>query len=60
MKAVPDHAALIKKPSIWIAFGMSLAALAYGVVREADEGAAAHTWQILMAGQLPILPLFSG
>jgi len=46
---------------------MSLAALAtvlihiasYGVAREADEGTAAHFWQILMAGQLPIIVLFA-
>ena len=45
---------------------MSLAALAlvlghaavYGIVHEADEGAAAHTWQILMAAQLPIVAYF--
>jgi len=42
---------------------MSVAALiaAFGlasplvVVREADEGAIAHVWQLLMAGQLPLL-----
>jgi hypothetical protein len=46
---------------------MSLAALAtvlihiarFGVAREADEGTAAHLWQILMAGQLPIITLFA-
>jgi hypothetical protein len=46
---------------------MSLAALAtviihiamHGVAREADEGTAAHLWQILMAGQLPIITLFA-
>ena len=46
---------------------MSLAALAtvlihivrFGVAREADEGTAAHLWQILMAGQLPIIALFA-
>jgi hypothetical protein len=27
----------------------------FGVAREADEGTAAHLWQILMAGQLPII-----
>jgi hypothetical protein len=30
----------------------------YGVVREADEGAAAHLWQLLMAGQIPVLGFF--
>ena len=44
-------------PLPWIPIGMSLAALAlvlghialYGTAREADEGAAAHLWQLLMA-----------
>jgi hypothetical protein len=31
--------------------------LAFGV-READEGPTAHIWQLLMAGQLPILAYF--
>jgi hypothetical protein len=30
----------------------------YGVAREADEGAAAHIWQLLMAAQLPALLVF--
>jgi hypothetical protein len=30
----------------------------YGVVRETDEGTVAHLWQILMAGQMPIVVLF--
>jgi len=46
---------------------MSLAALAlvlghtaiYGTAREADEGAAAHLWQLLMAGQLPVIAFFA-
>ena len=29
-----------------------------GVVHEADEGAAAHIWQILMAGQIPFVIYF--
>ena len=45
----------------WIFLALALAALAvvlghialFGVVREADEGAAAHIWQLLMAGQAP-------
>ncbi len=45
---------------------MSCAALAtvlvtiavFGVVHEPDEGAAAHIWQLLMAGQMPILAFF--
>jgi len=46
---------------------MSLTALAvvlgsiaiFGVVHETDEGAAAHIWQLLMAGQLPVLAFFA-
>jgi hypothetical protein len=46
---------------------MSLAALAVvlghiavsGVAREADEGTAAHLWQILMVGQIPVIALFA-
>lgn len=45
---------------------MSLTALAValgsitiiGVVHETDEGAIAHIWQLLIAGQLPILTYF--
>ena len=46
---------------------MSLAALAtvlthiaiFGAVREPDEGAAAHIWQLLMAGQAPVIAWFA-
>jgi hypothetical protein len=31
----------------------------FGVVHERDEGAIAHIWQILMAGQMPILAFFA-
>jgi len=58
---------LIRKPSGWLLIAMSLAALAlvvghitiYGAVREADEGTAAHIWQILMAAQVPIIAFFA-
>lgn len=57
----------IKQPSAWIPIAMSLAALVtllfhialYGVAREADEGAAAHIWQLLMAGQLPVIAFYA-
>ena len=57
---------LLKKPSGFLPVIMSLAALAmvlahvaiFGAAREADEGAAAHLWQLLMAGQMPILAFF--
>ncbi len=57
----------IKHPSGFLPVAMSLTALAtlvlhvaiFGVAREADEGAAAHIWQLLMAGQLPIVAYFA-
>jgi len=65
--------ALTKKPSAFLPIAMSLTALAMigaaavyglatgqgGLVREPDEGAIAHLWQLLMAGQLPILAFFA-
>jgi len=59
--------AVVRRPSALIPLAMSLTALAivmghiamYGHAREADEGAAAHLWQILMAGQLPVLAFFA-
>jgi hypothetical protein len=46
---------------------MSLGALAtvltylamHGPAPQPDEGAAAHIWQLLMAGQVPIIALFA-
>lgn len=66
MKTKSDHAPLLKQPSGYLSLIMSLAALAlvvghavvFGIVHETDEGAAAHTWQILMALQLPIVVYF--
>jgi hypothetical protein len=58
---------MLKRPSAFLPVVMSLAALAtvlvcvakYGVVREPDEGTAAHIWQLLMAGQVPVIGLFA-
>ncbi len=66
MKAESANSSLIKRPSAWLPLAMSLAALTlvlvhaavFGIVHEADEGAAAHTWQILMAAQLPVIVCF--
>ena len=57
----------IRQPSAFLPVAMSLVALAlvlghvalFGVVHEADEGTAAHIWQILMAGQVPIMAFFA-
>jgi hypothetical protein len=66
MKAKSVDGSLLRIPSAFLPLAMSLAALllvlghaaVFGVVHEADEGTAAHTWQILMAGQFPILGYF--
>ena len=55
-----------KVPSAWVPLVMSGLALAVvaahiftsGAAPEADEGAAAHVWQLLMAGQVPIIAWF--
>jgi len=57
----------MKQPSALLPIAMSATALAFvlghvaifGVVHEADEGAAAHLWQLLMAGQVPIMAYFA-
>jgi hypothetical protein len=57
---------LARRPSGFIPIAMSLGALAVVVLailtgqarRQADEGAAAHIWQLLIAGQAPILLFF--
>jgi len=61
------NASPIKQPSALLPVAMSLAALAvvlahaalYGVVHEADEGTAAHLFQILMAAQAPVVLYFA-
>ena len=58
---------MIKKPSAFLPVAMSLAALALvlvhiimsGAARQADEGTAAHLWQLLMAAQIPIVAFFA-
>jgi hypothetical protein len=58
---------LLKQPSALLSMAMSLAALAlvlghaaiYGIVHEADEGAAAHIWQLLIAGHIPLAAFFA-
>ena len=64
---------MVRKPSAFVPVAMSFAALAllcgayiYGLttgqgalVREPDEGSIAHVWQILMAGQVPVLGYFA-
>jgi hypothetical protein len=38
---------------------LAVAVLIDGTARQEDEGTAAHLWQILMAGQLPIIAFFA-
>ena len=55
------------KPSAVIPIAMSLAALGtvvfhivtVGIAAQPDEGAAAHIWQLLMAGQLPVIAFYA-
>ena len=56
----------MKQPSAFLPLAMSLAALAmvlghaavFGIVNEADEGTAAHIFQLLMAAQIPVVAFF--
>lgn len=57
---------MIRHPSAFLPVVMSLAALALvlshvalsGAVHEADEGATAHIFQLLIAAQLPVVAFF--
>jgi len=57
----------LKYPSAFLPVAMSLVALAAvllyitfnGTAPQSDEGTAAHIWQILMAGQAPIVLYFA-
>jgi hypothetical protein len=59
--------AILKVPSAFLPLAMSFGALAtvliyvaiFGPAPQADEGTAAHIWQILMAGQIPIIVFFT-
>src|SRR4051812_6971152 len=58
---------MLKRPSAFLPLLLSAAALAtvlvhvalFGAVREADEGTAAHIFQILMAIEVPIVAFFA-
>ena len=59
--------ALLKRPGGWVPIAMSLVALAlvlghlavYGKDPQPDEGTAAHLFQLLMVGQLPVIVFFA-
>ena len=65
--AGPGGRSLLVNPSAFLPIVMSLSALAlvlghvarYGVTRGADEGTAAHVFQLLMAAQAPIVAFFA-
>ena len=58
---------LVRKPSAFVPILMSatalgviaVAAMLGRLVPQPDEGAEAHLWQLLMAGQLPVLAFFA-
>jgi hypothetical protein len=58
---------MLKRPSALLPLAMSGTALVIvlghiavaGIARQPDEGAEAHLWQLLMAGQLPIVAFFA-
>lgn len=58
---------MLKRPSAFLPLAMSSGAFAtvllfialHGTAPQADEGAAAHVWQLLMAAQLPTLLFFA-
>ncbi len=55
-----------RRPSAFLPLMMSIAAVivigvhlaAHGPAPQADEGTAAHLWQLLMAAQIPIIAFF--
>lgn len=57
----------LKHPTAFLPIAMSLLAVGvvlahivlFGTARQPDEGTAAHLWQLLMAGQLPIILFFA-
>jgi hypothetical protein len=60
-------ASRIRQPSAFIPIAMSTAALGtvlfhivtVGTAAQPDEGAAAHIWQLLMAGQVPVVLFYA-
>ena len=58
---------ILRRPSAVVPLAMSVAALGVilghialvGTARQADEGAEAHLWQLLMVGQLPVIAFFA-
>jgi hypothetical protein len=67
METKTANPSLFKQLSAWLPLALSLAALTlvlghaaiYGIVHQADEGTAAHIFQILMIVQLPFAAYFA-
>jgi hypothetical protein len=67
LKSPMNVQSMMKQSSAFLPLAMSLAALAvvlgtvaiFGVVHEADEGAAAHIFQLLIGGQIPVVAFFA-
>jgi hypothetical protein len=63
---VDDVRLTLRHPSAFLPVLMSLGALAmiawyvaaHGAVHQPDEGAQAHLWQLLVAGQVPVIACF--
>src|ERR1700733_9986339 len=72
-KMSQSFGSIVRRPSAFVPLGMSFTALALlggaylfalatghaSLERQQDEGAIAHLWQLLMAGQLPVLIFFA-
>ena len=62
-----NFSTMMKQPSAFLPVAMSFAALVtvvvhvarFGVAPQADEGTAAHIWQVLMAAQILIVAFFA-
>lgn len=72
LKSQIEFRSMMEDPSAFGPVAMSLIALALivakvlgdiathgAVVHEADEGTLAHLWQLLMAGQVPVVAFFA-
>ncbi len=67
MEETLSPASPTKQPSAWLPVAMSVTALAvvmgqllvFGSTPEPDEGIAAHTWQLLMGLQVPLVAWFT-
>ena len=61
------NSTIVWRPSAVIPLAMSGTALAVvvghiavaGIARQADEGTAAYLWQLMMAGQVPVVAYFA-